>query len=97
MKRVGSHVVAFEFNFVKDTAQDLDYPGGHRERPKAQYEYSLPSMLSLLKPSYIVELSLQGTPIQAKELIFIAETFTQLEAVDFSNGSLVGILYCRKF
>ncbi|KAI1702094.1 hypothetical protein DdX_15687 [Ditylenchus destructor] len=88
LKRVGSHVVAFEFNFVKDTAQDLDYPGGHRERPKAQYEYSLPSMLSLLKPSYIVELSLQGTPIQAKELIFIAETFTQLEAVDFSNGSL---------
>ncbi|KAI1712108.1 hypothetical protein Ddc_12605 [Ditylenchus destructor] len=88
LKNVGSYVGAFEFNFAKDTAQDLDHGHGHRERPKAQYEYSLPLMLSLLNPSCVVELILEGTSIKAKELIFIADTFTQLEVLDLSCGSL---------
>ncbi|KAI1712109.1 f-box-like domain-containing protein [Ditylenchus destructor] len=83
-----TRVCCFEFNFVKDTAQDLDHPYSHREKPKAQYEYSLPLMFSHLNPSNMVELNLKGTPIQAKELIFIADTFTQLEILDLSDGSL---------
>ncbi|KAI1708308.1 hypothetical protein DdX_11988 [Ditylenchus destructor] len=53
-----------------------------------QYEYSLPSMFSMLNPSCVVELILDKTPLQPKELILIADTFTQLRKMDLSCGSL---------
>ncbi|KAI1697988.1 hypothetical protein DdX_18180 [Ditylenchus destructor] len=90
LKRVGSHVPAFEFNSVKDTQQVLEILEEERNRKKiVQYEYSLPSMFSLLNPSCVVELILEGTPIQGKELILIANTFTQLRKLVLSCGSLL--------
>ncbi|KAI1722836.1 hypothetical protein Ddc_07018 [Ditylenchus destructor] len=88
LKRVGSHVSVFEFNYVKDTQQVLELPQEQRGEGITEYEYSLPIMFSMLNPSCVVELVLQGTPIQSKELILIANTFTQLRSVNFSCGSL---------
>ncbi|KAI1712099.1 hypothetical protein Ddc_12595 [Ditylenchus destructor] len=88
LKRVGPHVGSFQFNYAKYTQQYLELPQEQRGWKITEYEYSLPLMFSLLNPSCVVELTLYGTPIQAKELIFIADTFTQLRRVNFSYGSL---------
>ncbi|KAI1697798.1 hypothetical protein Ddc_19509 [Ditylenchus destructor] len=88
LKRVGSHVPAFEFN--QGTRPDLTVfrVQEQREQLRTEYKYSLPSMFSLLNPSCVVELILDKTPLQPKELILIADTFTQLRKMDLSCGSL---------